>query len=107
MLSGKIMRKNRALSLVFVSCFTSTAVPAPSDLSFDGVTADSMRVTWKPPQVPKSSDIERYIIHYHPVNDDDDTVEQIAMGNADFIILYSTCQQNLPIVVCPIPSVHY
>ncbi|KAI7808786.1 Fn1 protein [Triplophysa rosa] len=66
-----------------------TAVPAPSDLSFDGVKADSMRVTWKPPKVHKSSDIERYIIHYHPVDDDDDTVEQIVMGNADFIVLYN------------------
>ncbi|XP_056610634.1 fibronectin 1a isoform X2 [Triplophysa dalaica] len=66
-----------------------TAVPPPSDLSFDGVKADSMRVTWKHPKVHKSSDIERYIIHYHPVDDDDDTVEQIVMGNADFIVLYN------------------
>lgn len=58
-----------------------------------------MRVTWKRPQVPKSSDIERYIVHYHPVDDDDDTVEQIVMGNADFIVLYSTYQQNLFVVV--------
>ncbi|KAA0716049.1 Fibronectin [Triplophysa tibetana] len=66
-----------------------TAVPPPSDLSFDGVKADSMRVTWKHPKVHKSSDIERYIIHYHPVDDDDDTVEQTVMGNADFIVLYN------------------
>lgn len=81
------------------SGFTFTAVPPPSDLSFNGVKADSMRVTWKHPKVHKSSDIERYIIHYHPVDDDDDTVEQIVMGNADFIVLYSTYQQNFSSVV--------
>uniref|UniRef100_A0A672SEP5 Fibronectin n=1 Tax=Sinocyclocheilus grahami TaxID=75366 RepID=A0A672SEP5_SINGR len=36
-----------------------TAVPAPSGLSFGEVTADTMLVTWKAPQVPRSSDIEQ------------------------------------------------
>ncbi|XP_051566688.1 fibronectin-like isoform X2 [Myxocyprinus asiaticus] len=64
-----------------------TAVPAPSDLSFGDVTADSMLVTWNVPQVPKPSDIDHYIIRYHPVDDDDDTTERNVDGNADFVIL--------------------
>uniref|UniRef100_A0A671KDZ4 Fibronectin n=1 Tax=Sinocyclocheilus anshuiensis TaxID=1608454 RepID=A0A671KDZ4_9TELE len=59
-----------------VSTTLTPAVPAPFGLSFGEVTADTMLVTWKAPQVPRSSDIERYIIHYHPVDDDDDTIEQ-------------------------------
>uniref|UniRef100_A0A673JZE0 Fibronectin n=1 Tax=Sinocyclocheilus rhinocerous TaxID=307959 RepID=A0A673JZE0_9TELE len=64
-----------------------TAVPAPSGLSFGEVTADTMLVTWKAPQVPRSSDIERYIIHYHPVDDDDDTIEQTVDGNTNYVVL--------------------
>ncbi|XP_051564954.1 fibronectin 1a isoform X30 [Myxocyprinus asiaticus] len=64
-----------------------TAVPAPSGLSFGDVTADSMLVTWNAPQVPKPSDIDRYIIRYHPVDDEDDTTERILDGNSEFVIL--------------------
>uniref|UniRef100_A0A671KPB8 Fibronectin n=1 Tax=Sinocyclocheilus anshuiensis TaxID=1608454 RepID=A0A671KPB8_9TELE len=63
------------------------AVPAPFGLSFGEVTADTMLVTWKAPQVPRSSDIERYIIHYHPVDDDDDTIEQTVDGNTNYVVL--------------------
>ncbi len=66
------------------------AVPAPSGLSFGEVTADTMLVTWKAPQVPKSSDIERYIIHYHPVDDDDDTIEHTVDGNTNYVVLRRT-----------------
>ncbi|KTG42498.1 hypothetical protein cypCar_00004634 [Cyprinus carpio] len=64
-----------------------TAVPAPSGLSFGEVTADTMLVTWKAPQVPRSSDIERYIIRYHPVDDDDDTIERTVDGNTNYVVL--------------------
>ncbi|KAK9969618.1 hypothetical protein ABG768_027777 [Culter alburnus] len=64
-----------------------TAVPAPSGLSFGEVTADSMLVTWNAPQVPKSSDIDRYIIRYHPVDDDDDTTERTVEGSENFVVL--------------------
>ncbi|XP_052004287.1 fibronectin-like isoform X36 [Xyrauchen texanus] len=64
-----------------------TAVPAPSYLSFGDVTADSMLVTWNAPQVPKPSDIDHYIIRYHPVDEDDDTTEHNVDGNANFVIL--------------------
>ncbi len=66
------------------------AAPAPSGLSFGEVTADTMLVTWKAPQVPKSSDIERYIIRYHPVDDDDDTIERTVDGNANYVVLRRT-----------------
>uniref|UniRef100_A0A672KIL6 Fibronectin n=1 Tax=Sinocyclocheilus grahami TaxID=75366 RepID=A0A672KIL6_SINGR len=64
-----------------------TAVPAPSGLSFGEVTADTMLVTWNVPQVPKSSDIDRYIIRYHPVDDDDDTIERTVDGNTNYVVL--------------------
>uniref|UniRef100_A0A672SH94 Fibronectin n=1 Tax=Sinocyclocheilus grahami TaxID=75366 RepID=A0A672SH94_SINGR len=70
-----------------VSTTLTPAVPAPSGLSFGEVTADTMLVTWKAPQVPRSSDIERYIIHYHPVDDDDDTIEQTVDGNTNYVVL--------------------
>lgn len=66
------------------------AVPAPSGLSFGEVTADSMLVTWNAPQVPKSSDIDRYIIRYHPVDDDDDTTERTVEGSENFVVLRRT-----------------
>ncbi|XP_026074466.1 fibronectin-like isoform X1 [Carassius auratus] len=64
-----------------------TAVSAPSGLSFGEVTADTMLVTWKAPQVAKSSDIDRYIIHYHPVDDDDDNTERTVDGNTSYVVL--------------------
>ncbi|XP_056321204.1 fibronectin 1a [Danio aesculapii] len=64
-----------------------TAVPAPYGLSFGEVTADTMLVTWKAPQVPKSSDIEQYIIRYHPVDEDDDTTERTVEGSENFVVL--------------------
>ncbi|XP_067299569.1 fibronectin 1a isoform X2 [Pseudorasbora parva] len=64
-----------------------TAVPAPSGLSFGEVSADSMLLTWNAPQVPKPSDIDSYIIHYHPVDDDDDTIERTVEGSKTFAIL--------------------
>ncbi|XP_043104871.1 fibronectin 1a [Puntigrus tetrazona] len=64
-----------------------TAVPAPSGLSFGEVTADTMLVTWKAPQVPKPSNIDHYIIRYHPVDDDDDTTELIVYGSTNYFVL--------------------
>ncbi|KAI2660497.1 Fibronectin [Labeo rohita] len=64
-----------------------TAVPAPFGLSFGEVTADTMLVTWKAPQVPKASEINRYIIRYHPIDDDDDTIERTVDGNTNYIVL--------------------
>uniref|UniRef100_A0A673KKE5 Fibronectin n=1 Tax=Sinocyclocheilus rhinocerous TaxID=307959 RepID=A0A673KKE5_9TELE len=70
-----------------VSTTVTPAVPAPSGLSFGEVTADTMLVTWNAPQVPKSSDIDRYIIRYHPVDDDDDTIERTVDGNTNYVVL--------------------
>uniref|UniRef100_A0A8C2KNV2 Fibronectin n=1 Tax=Cyprinus carpio TaxID=7962 RepID=A0A8C2KNV2_CYPCA len=70
-----------------VSTTVTPAVPAPSGLSFGEVTADTMLVTWKTPQVPKSSDINHYIIRYHPVDDDDDTTERTVDGNTNYVVL--------------------
>lgn len=49
-----------------------------------------MLVTWKAPQVPKSSDIDQYIIRYHPVDEDDDTTERTVEGSENFVVLRRT-----------------
>ncbi|TRY85623.1 hypothetical protein DNTS_008763, partial [Danionella cerebrum] len=64
-----------------------TAVPAPSDLSFGEVTADSMLVSWKAPLVPQKSDIDHYIINYHPADEDDDTTERTVDGGEELVVL--------------------
>lgn len=75
------------------SSFSLLAVPAPFGLSFGEVTADTMLVTWKAPQVPKASEINRYIIRYHPIDDDDDTIERTVDGNTNYIVLPCTLRE--------------
>ncbi|XP_062862520.1 fibronectin 1a [Trichomycterus rosablanca] len=64
-----------------------TAVPAPSVLKFSNVTSDSMTVRWTAPRVPKPNDISRYIIRYHPIDDEDDITERNVDGNIRNVIL--------------------
>ncbi|XP_065148945.1 fibronectin 1a isoform X2 [Paramisgurnus dabryanus] len=70
-----------------VTTIQHTAVPVPSNLSFKEVTADSMKVTWNSPQVSIPSNINRYIVRYHPVDDEDDTVEHTVKGYSNFVNL--------------------
>ncbi|XP_076858754.1 fibronectin 1a [Brachyhypopomus gauderio] len=62
-----------------------TVLPAPTHLAFSNVTTDSLTVSWMSPNMP--SEIHRYIIRYHPVDDEDDITERSVDGNSDSVVL--------------------
>uniref|UniRef100_A0A4W4GJE6 Fibronectin n=1 Tax=Electrophorus electricus TaxID=8005 RepID=A0A4W4GJE6_ELEEL len=64
-----------------------TVLPAPTDLMFSNVTPDSLTLSWATPRVPRPSEIHRYIIRYHPVDDEDDITERTVDGNAHSDVL--------------------
>ncbi|KAK1789028.1 hypothetical protein P4O66_014983, partial [Electrophorus voltai] len=64
-----------------------TVLPAPTDLMFRNVTPDSLTLSWATPRVPRPSEIHRYIIRYHPVDDEDDITERTVDGNAHSDVL--------------------
>lgn len=49
-----------------------------------------MTVSWTAPTVPKPNEIDRYIIHYHPIDDENDNTERVVDGNVQRIILRRT-----------------
>lgn len=49
-----------------------------------------MTVSWTAPIVPKPNEIDRYIIHYHPVDDENDNTERVVDGNVHRVILRRT-----------------
>ncbi|MFT7817927.1 fibronectin-like, partial [Arapaima gigas] len=46
-----------------------------------------MQVTWAAPVVPKPRDINRFVVRYHPSNNDDDIMERNVGGNTNSIVL--------------------
>ncbi|RVE57756.1 hypothetical protein OJAV_G00202350 [Oryzias javanicus] len=64
-----------------------TSVPAPTDLGFGEVGPDTIELTWFPPAVPNPSNINSFIIRYHPTDDEDEITETSVGGGADRVVL--------------------
>uniref|UniRef100_A0A3Q2DVJ7 Fibronectin n=1 Tax=Cyprinodon variegatus TaxID=28743 RepID=A0A3Q2DVJ7_CYPVA len=70
-----------------VSTVITPAVPAPLGLNFGEVGPDSVEVTWESPQVPNPSDINTFVIRYHPIDNEDQTLETTVGGDTNSLVL--------------------
>ncbi|KAM8856809.1 fibronectin 1a isoform 4-T4 [Synchiropus picturatus] len=66
----------------------TSAVPAPTDLSFGDIEADSIKVTWVSPRVPNDANINNFFIRYHPIDDEDEMTETSVDGDSNHVVLH-------------------
>ncbi|XP_029385559.1 fibronectin-like isoform X2 [Echeneis naucrates] len=64
-----------------------TSVPAPTNLGFGQIGADTIEVTWDSPAVPNIADINSFLIRYHPIDDEDDITETSVGGRTNNVVL--------------------
>uniref|UniRef100_A0A3Q3QZ62 Fibronectin n=1 Tax=Monopterus albus TaxID=43700 RepID=A0A3Q3QZ62_MONAL len=67
---------------------TCKTVPAPTDLNFGQVSPHSMEVSWVPPPVPNSDNINRFLITFNPTDNEDDTRETSVGGKTNQVMLW-------------------
>lgn len=81
------MLTNLLLSLWLYSLPMSfwLAVLAPTNLYFPEVGSDSMHVSWTAPSV-QPSEISRFVIRYHPTNNDDTQEVNVGGGTSSFVL---------------------
>nr|XP_055062128.1 fibronectin 1b isoform X3 [Misgurnus anguillicaudatus] len=65
---------------------TQSGVPVPTNLIFSEVGSDTMRVSWTTPSV-QPTEISRFVIRYHPTNNDDDLQEVNVGGSTTSFVL--------------------
>uniref|UniRef100_A0AAY4CMT9 Fibronectin n=1 Tax=Denticeps clupeoides TaxID=299321 RepID=A0AAY4CMT9_9TELE len=70
-----------------VSTTITQAVPAPTDLRFGDVSPDSMSVSWSAPIVPNPSEIDSFVVRYHPIDSENDAVERTLGGANNNVVL--------------------
>ncbi|XP_065110229.1 fibronectin 1b isoform X1 [Paramisgurnus dabryanus] len=71
-----------------ISTTVTQGVPVPTDLIFSEVGSDTMRVSWTAPSV-QPTEISRFVIRYHPTNNDDDLQEVNVGGSMTSFVLQS------------------
>ncbi|XP_051982338.1 fibronectin 1b isoform X2 [Xyrauchen texanus] len=70
-----------------VSTTVTQAIPAPTNLNFAEVGSDTMRVSWTAPSV-QPSELNRFVIRYNPLNNDDD-IQEVNVGGTNSFVLQS------------------
>ncbi|XP_062383385.1 fibronectin 1b isoform X1 [Sardina pilchardus] len=77
-----------------VSTTVTQAVPAPTNLHFDEVGADTMQVSWN---IPRSTEISRSVIRYQPI--EDSNVQEVNVGRTTESFVLQNLRPNTEYMV--------